>query len=90
MPTSDTEQALKQTLSIICEAETRLRRALHELSLTKETLFLVMRSSSSSSRPTATPTPQLHWDLDSTEQHYRRLSTHVLETYLKDVPPYLY
>lgn len=90
MPTSDTEQALRQTLWIISEAEIRLQHALHELSLMKETLFLAMRSSSSSSRPIETPIPQLHWDLDSTEQHYRRLSTHVLETYLKDVPPYLY
>lgn len=81
---------MKQVSLIICEAEIRLQRALHELSLMKETLFLVMRSSSSSSKPTETPIPQLHWDLDSTEQYYRQLSTHVLETYLKDVPPYLY
>lgn len=90
MPTSDAGQTLKQLLSIICEAETRLRLALHELSLMKETLFLVMRNSSSSSSPTETPIPQLHWDQDSTEQLYKRLSTHVLETYLRDVPPYLY
>ena len=90
MPTSDAEPTLRQLLLIISELETRLHRALHELSLTKETLFLAMQSLSSSSSPTGTPTPQLHWDLDSTEQHYRRLSTHVLETYLKDVPPYLY
>lgn len=90
MPTSDQAQILKQLSLIISEAEIRLRHALHELSLMKETLFLAMRSSSSNSKPTETPIPQLHWDQDSTEQYYRRLSTHVLETYLRDVPPYLY
>lgn len=62
MPTSDMEPALRQMSLIISEAEVRLQHALHELSLMKETLFLAMRSSSSSSRPTETPTPQLHWD----------------------------
>lgn len=82
MPTSDTEQALRQTLLIISEAEIRLQRALHELSLMKETLFLEMRSSSSSSRPTGTPIPQLHWDLGSKQLSGSEISTYLQEHFL--------
>lgn len=88
MPTSSTEAALRQTLLIISEAEVRLQRALRELSLMKETLYLEMRSSSSSSRPTGTPTPQLHWDLDSNPPESKPRNSP--EYGLWDVPPYLY
>lgn len=89
MPTSDAEPTLRQLLLIISELETRLQRALHELSLMKETLFLAMRSSSSSSRPIETPIPQLHWDLDSKQPESKGINTSRREA-LKEAPPYLY
>lgn len=89
MPTSLTDQALRQTLLIISEAEVRLQRALHELSLMKETLFLEMRSSSSSSRPIETPTPQLHWDLVSKQRADNEINM-FLQGVSKETHPYLY
>lgn len=88
MSTSDEAQISKQMLLLICEAETRLQRALHELSLMKETLFLAMRSSSSSSRPTETPIPQLHWDHVSNPPESKPFNTP--RRVLSNVPPYLY
>lgn len=89
MPTSDTEQALRQTLWIISEAEVRLQHALHELSLMKETLFLAMRSLSSSSRPTETPIPQLHWDHVSKLRADNEINM-FLQGVSKETHPYLY
>jgi hypothetical protein len=89
MPTSEPEQTLKQLSLIISEAEARLRLALHELSLMRETLFLVMRSSSSSSRPTETPIPQLHWDLDSKLRADNEINM-FLQGVSKETHPYLY
>lgn len=89
MSTSDEAQISKQMLLLICEAETRLQRALHELSLMKETLFLAMRSSSSSSRPTETPIPQLHWDHVSKLRADNEINM-FLQGVSKETHPYLY